>query len=102
MDTTPRGILVGRRAVAYAVTFAAFYFAGTMAHMRVWGQFGLFFCGLIAATVLSFMIFLFIATLFPPKAGKWLHALAFATEIAASIVVLKLLIPIVPTFDVFP
>lgn len=86
---------MARRFAAYVVTFAVFHLLGTMDHMRVSVQFGLFFCGLIAATILSFMIFLIIATIFPPKAEKWMVALGIATEIAASVGVLKLLIQIV-------
>jgi len=96
MENTTKGVLMGRRIIAYAVTFAVFYFLGTMDHIRIPLQFGLFFCGLIAATILSFMIFLVIATIFPPKAGRWVEFLVIATEIAASAGVLKLLIQIAP------
>jgi hypothetical protein len=96
MNDAQRHDPMARRFIAYAVTFAAFYFLGTMDGMRVWIQFGLFFVGLIASTILSFIIFLFIATLIPPKGGLWVSVLVAATEIAASTVVLKLLIAIVP------
>lgn len=96
MENTSKGVLMGRRFIAYAVTFAVYFLLGTMDHMRTSVQFGLFFCGLIAATILSFMIFLVIATIFPPKAGRWVELLAIATEIAASACVLKLLIQIAP------
>jgi len=96
MENTSKGVLMSRRLIAYAVTFAVYYLMGTMDHLRTSVQFGLFFCGLIAATILSFMIFLVIATIFPPKAGRWVEFLAIATEIAASVGVLKLLIQIAP------
>lgn len=96
MENTSKGILMARRLIAYAVTFAVFYLLGTMDHIRVPVLFGLFFCGLIAATILSFMIFLVIATIFPPKAGRWVEFLMIATEIAASVGVLKLLVQIAP------
>lgn len=97
MENTTKGMLMGRRTVAYAVTFAVYYLMGTMDHMRVPVQFGLFFCGLIAATILSFMIFLVIATIFPPKAGRWVELLVIATEVAASVGVLELLFQIAPS-----
>ena len=97
MADTPSNNPMARRFIAYAVTFAAFYFLGTMDGMRVWVQFGVFFVGLIASTILSFIIFMFIATLIPPKAGTWVRVLVSATEIAASIVVLKLLISLFPS-----
>ncbi|WP_243439626.1 hypothetical protein [Fundidesulfovibrio soli] len=97
MDTTPNIIPMFRRTIAYAVTFVSFYILGAMDSMRLWAQFGLFFSGLIAATVLSFFFFLFIGAFIPPKAGKGVQAVIFATEVIASIIVLKLVIPIIPT-----
>lgn len=97
METTPNNILMIRRTIAYAVTFALFYLLGEMDAMRVWVLFGLFFSGLIAATILSFIFFMFIGTFLPLKVDKWVHALGFATEIMASIVILKLFIPIIPS-----
>jgi len=86
-----------RRFIAYVTIFAVFYLVGAMDGMRVWTQFGVFFFGLIASTILSFIFFLFISTLIPLKGGSWLRALVFAAECAASIVVLKLIIPVVHT-----
>ncbi len=85
-----------RRTIAYAITFASFYFMGTMDNMRLWAKFGLFFSGLIAATILSFFFFLFIGAFIPPKAGKGTQIVIFATEVIASFIVLKLVIPIIP------
>lgn len=94
MENTSKGVLTARRLIAYAVTFAVFHLMGTMGHMRVSVQSGLFFCGLIAATILSLMLFLVIATIFPPKADKCVEILVIAAEVAASAAVLKLLVQI--------
>jgi hypothetical protein len=98
MDNTPRNNMMIRRVIAYVIVFTAFFFAGTMDGIRISVQFGVFFSGLIASTILSFILFMFIAALATPKTGKWLQALVFATEMAASAIVLKLLLPIVPRF----
>ena len=96
MDNTPRdNIMMMRRVIAYVIVFAAFHFAGAMDGIRISVHFGVFFSGLIAATILSFILFLFIATLATPKSGKWLQILVFATEMAASAVILKLLLPLI-------
>ena len=97
METTPKNNPMVRRFIAYAVTFAAFYFLGTMDGMRVWVQFGVFFVGLIASSILSFIFFVFIATFIPQKSNKLYPALVFTTEMMASIVMLKLIIPIIPS-----
>ena len=96
METTPNGIPMLRRAIAYAITFASFYILGSMDHMRPWVQLGLFFSGLIAATILSFFFFLFIGAFVPAKDSKWVTPVVFATEILASVIVLRLVIPIIP------
>lgn len=85
-----------RRIIAYSVAFAAFYILGSMDTMRPWVKLGLFFSGLIAATILSFFFFLFIGAFIPSKESKWVTPVVFATEILASIIVLKLVIPIIP------
>jgi len=97
MDTTPKDNFMMRRVIAFVIVFAAFHFAGVMDGMRISVQFGVFFSGLIASTILSFILFLFIATFLPAKASNWVKALVFATEMAASVVVLKLLLPIIPS-----
>lgn len=86
-----------RRTIAFSLTYASFYLLGAMENMRVWVQFGLFFSGLIAATVLSFIFFLVIGTFIPLKTGRMVNALVFATEVMASAVILKLVIPIIPS-----
>ncbi|MBI4804907.1 MAG: hypothetical protein HY795_06700 [Desulfovibrio sp.] len=98
MDNTPKDNMMIRRIIAYVIVFAAFHLAGTMDGIRISVQFGVFFSGLIAATILSFILFLVIATLATPKTGKWFNALVFATEMAASALILKLLLPLVPRF----
>jgi len=81
-----------RRCVAYGVTFAAFFLAGTMDNMRIWVQIGMFFCGLIAANVFSFIIFMFVASILPFKSSLWVHIVMFIAEVAASVFILDLLV----------